>query len=268
MNQTQARETQTALESFRTHLKKNGYSEHTIRSYVYFNKRLCRFVDRPPRLINDIHIQKFVDYLVHETKIYKSYSITLVLSAIRSFHNRYLKKKIAQNIYVPIERDNLYSEFTEDMAVQLIEATKPKKYKAALAIVYSTGISAKSLVRIRLKDIQLENRSLTVRNNNDRIVNKLPLTPLAVRCIKDYLKENTQSGNYLFPGRKPSTHITIRMIEKFFQMARDELNYEWPLTLQNFRKASMHHTRHPGSKAHEMARIINTASPERRRKPE
>lgn len=265
-NHKQIEEIRNTLEKLKLSMRESGYSEQTIRSYVFFNRKLCEFADMPPRLIRDQHVQSFVDYLALETKSYRSYSITLVLSSIRKLYNDILDKPIARNVFVPTEQDYHHGEFDKDMARKLIESVESKKHQAILAILYNTGMRIQDVVRIYTDDLRIKKGTLTIRDKNHEATEVVKLSPMTMGYVKEYIGKGLPPEPYLFPGRKGKPHFSFRAVEKLFQKALEKINHDKKLSLLSFRKAARFDIEKPLTEDRSVARKSNTANPERRRK--
>ena len=194
-----------------------AYSQNTIDGYHNELEKYKNYVEE--KHINYLSITKdeIWEYLKYLDKLkYETRSIARHITAIRSFYN-YLKeeKKIEANIFKTIRNPKIkkelpdflnYEELRELLKFDGIE--KPWEYQEKLIfeMLYATGLRVSELSNIKLKDMDIHDRSIKVlgKGNKERIVY---FGEYAKTALKEFLpkrKELLVHGeiDYLFVNQK------------------------------------------------------------------
>jgi len=165
---------------FRNHLAvEKGVSQHTIASYSYAFKFLCRYAsDRlgksPSALaLEDLDARMIRDYLAYLERDCRNTSRTrnLRLTAIRSFF-KYVEYEVPsaleqtrQILAISNKRieERLINHLTREEMKAVLDAPNPNtrtgiRDQAMLYLGFAAGLRASELVGLRLDDIELEGR--------------------------------------------------------------------------------------------------------------
>ena len=85
------------LEKLETELKLRGFSEKTVSSYLFHNKKFLNYIKKQPEEITQDDIKSYLAYLISEKK-HKPASINLALCTLKFFYNKILEKEIFKKI--------------------------------------------------------------------------------------------------------------------------------------------------------------------------
>jgi tyrosine recombinase XerC len=211
-------------------------SGHTIASYRH---DLTQFVDyletrqSSLRRADNLQIRGFMAEL-HERRLKKS-SLARKLAAIRSFFRFAVKNKwIAENparvVATPKQEQRVPSFLTEEEMANFLDmppSGKPLdlRDRAALEILYATGIRVGELVGINVEDVHLGERLVRVRGKGkkERIV---PFGAPAQGRLRAYLGARAELAgdrigeNALFlnyRGRRITTRSVERLVDKYIR---------------------------------------------------
>ena len=175
--------------------------------------------------INKEIINNYLNKL-YEEKLSKS-TISRKLSALRTF-NKYLIDKgiIKENYFANFKnpkKDNHLPKYVKDNDIDKMflvpDTTKPlgKRNLAIIKLLYATGLRVSELVNIKLKDINISDRTIRVfgKGSKERIV---IFGYHAEDALKDYISNgrvflDTKSSEYLFLN-KDGNKLSDRYIRK------------------------------------------------------
>ena len=204
------------------------HSPNTIINYHNDLKEFGEFIQN-----NFLNITKetVFEYLKHlyDTNISKS-SIGRKLSALRSFYNYLLKKEIVDTNYFNNlknpKKENSLPKFVKEDDIDkmfLIPDTRTwigKRNLLIIRMLYATGLRVSELVNIKLKDLNLDDRTILIlgKGSKERIVIFGYHTQEA---LMDYLNNgryvvDTKNSEYLFlnkDGNKLSTRYVRKIID-------------------------------------------------------
>ena len=150
----------------------NGYSRD-IRDFILF--------------INNVDIRYVSDDLFREylRYLYSNYSnkstISRKISSIRAFYNYLVlkgltKKNFFNDVKVPKRKRDLPNFLTTEEVEALINVSVSDIYgdrdRLILELLYGTGVRVSELINIRLRDINMDDRSIRImgKGNKERIV--------------------------------------------------------------------------------------------------
>ncbi len=194
-----------------------AYSENTIDGYHNELEKYKNYLEE--KHINYLSITKdeIWDYLKYLDGLkYETRSVARHITAIRSFYN-YLKeeKKIEANIFKTIRNPKIKKELPDFLNYEELRALlkfdgieKPWEYQEKLIfeMLYATGLRVSELSNIKLKDMDIHDRSIKVlgKGNKERIVY---FGEYAKTALEEYLskrKELLVHGeiDYLFINKK------------------------------------------------------------------
>ena len=192
-------------------------SEHTIKSYRRDIKQLVGYCDA--KNIAQWTALQQTDIRAHIAARHRhglgSKSLQRELSAIRSFFNFMLKKRLvaknpASYIKAPKQARKLPKTLDVDQITGLLEAGTGSAIEirdlAMFELFYSSGLRLNELATLNLEDIDLPVASLRVREGKGKKSRELPIGRKAVTALENWLKIRSQmaqtSSSALFITRK------------------------------------------------------------------
>jgi len=215
------------LEKYQEHLKVRGQASntiyHTSRRLIYFLKWLAREELKISGL-TPAAVRKFTGYLHFEYVTWKGtplspVSIQDMLISLWGFL-RYLARAgfllldLSDEVIIPrlkksLPRDILsYREMKQLLSRPDVEEPLGLRDRAILEVFYASGLRRKELVRLDLYDVNLEKKTLLVRQGKGHKDRMLPLGRWACHYIKLYLEKSRPlalpdaSEKALFLGRR------------------------------------------------------------------
>lgn len=120
---------------------------------------------------------------------------------------------------------------------RLLAAVKNPKHLAILTVAYSAGLRVSEVVRLRPADLDCDRGLIHVRGGKGR-KDRFTLLADAARQAIDWYCEGRSTGTWLFPGPRPSRHITARSVQKVVERARVGAGSRNPESLLHTRAAS------------------------------
>lgn len=203
------------ITTFENYLRYNrGLSENTVKAYGEALRDFAQF-------INDYHrgtrwstvtkpmIDEYVVNMVGEE--YQSSTIKQHISALRTFYKTCLA--LGQEINNParfVSTPKLHEELPKTIEVEAIKAsleadTTPAAAKAAIAIIFETGIRLQELLDLRKEDIDTKTQSIRItgKGRKQRTVYYGELTKKYGRCWRG--EQHTQRGvrHLVYEALKP-----------------------------------------------------------------
>ena len=214
-------------------LHSRKYSPKTIKSYIHFNKELCRIIQKPAEQITDYDFKKYLAYL-DRIKDLSGSSMNLAVSAIRFFYNHVMRRKIGDDQYRPRQDKRLPNILSRKEVEVLLDSEPNPKHRLLLMLAYSSGLRVSEVVSLKKEHIDFSRKTLLIykaKGRKDRIT---ILSDRAAAFLHEYCI-NSDIKSWLFPGQI-SGHLHIRTAQNIFEKAAHNANIH--------KKVSIHSLRH------------------------
>ena len=199
------------LTNLSSELKLRGFSENTIKSYLIFNHGFLNYIKKQPEDINDTDIKSYLGYLISDKKL-KPASVNLAISAIKFYYNEVLKKKVLTEFKSMKGEKKLPIVLTKAEIKSLIESAENPKHRLLMTLMYSSGLRVSECVALRLEDMDIEEKTGTVRAGKGKKDRIILLSESFIRSLKIYLNSRNSESKYLFSYK--DNHITTRQAER------------------------------------------------------
>lgn len=192
---------------------RRGLSPKTIKTYrhsvKYFFNNYCR---KDPRHVNKKDITDYLDKIIEKGAC--GNTINVHLNALKFFYNEILGKRLMINIRYSKTPKRLPEVLTKQEVARLIDATKNPKHRLMICMKYSTGIRVLELVKLRVRDLEMDNGYGWVRNGKGGEDRLIIIAEKLKPDIDFFIKENQLNFNeYFFKGQK-SGHLTTETFRK------------------------------------------------------
>ena len=239
------------INKFIDYLKyQKNYSIYTCNNYKKDLKEYNNFIVSNKLDYKNLSYGDATKYLkfLNEEKNAKS-SISRKLSSIRSFYKFLVLNNITdKNIFLIVsspKKDKKipkfinYSDINEIFNVPNINTPSGQRERLILEILYGSGVRVSELVNIKLKDINLNNKSILIygKGSKERIVS---FGDYAYEMILKYINEGRVNllGNiksdYLIVG-KNKENLTTRRIEQIIDKIIEKTSIKLNITPHVFR---------------------------------
>jgi len=216
-----------------TELKIRGYSDQTIRSYVYENKKFLDFLNtssnseyqksllsvgnkRTPQDVNKRDIRAYQAFLTSDKPL-KPSTINLILSALKFFYVEVLKNDIFQEIKRPKREEKLPVVLTKDEISQIIENTKNKKHRLLIELLYGSGLRVSEAINLKIDDLNLKEKINLIRGGKGKKDRRIILPNKLKSKLASYFKKRKDKNPFIFHYRED--HISSRQAQRIVKNA-------------------------------------------------
>ena len=215
-------------------LRSRKYSPLTRNSYLYFNKALCNFFRKPPMEIRQEDITNFLA-VIEKDKNYSASSLNLIISSIKFFYNKVMKKDNLDVQHRPRQDKRLPVVLSKDEIKKMLTAEKNLKHRLLLMLVYSSGLRVSEVVKLKRMDLDVERKSINILSGKGRKDRYTIISETAIETLKKYYALY-DIDKWLFPGADTTTHLSIRTAQRICELAIQKAEIE--------KNASIHSLRH------------------------
>lgn len=189
-------------------LKVKGRAEETIRTYENHKKYFTRFIGTNSMCneINEETINLYIEYL--RMKNIKPTSINSYVHNISPVIKYCIRQGYIQKdfiIPVVIEQEEFKEILTEEELSILLQKPKSKEFASIrtysiIWLLASTGIRATELRNLKIKNVDISNRSIACNHTKNKKARYLPISSSLVEILTNYLFLRQGEGEeYLFP---------------------------------------------------------------------
>ncbi|MBS3136232.1 tyrosine-type recombinase/integrase [Candidatus Woesearchaeota archaeon] len=215
-----------------TELKIRGYSERTIKTYIYENMKFLDFLkgkrkehQRPliaepgKWLLHSItreDIRDYEAYLVSDLKK-KPASVGLILSALKFFYSTVLDRNIFYKISRPKRAKKLPTVINKWDISKMIELTSNKKHRLLIEVLYGSGLRVSEAVTLKRDDINPDQRFSILRSGKGNKDRQIIVSLKFRQTMRNYLKKREDSNKFLFNYK--DSHISTRQAQRIVRNA-------------------------------------------------
>jgi len=217
-----------------TELKLRGYSNQTIRTYIFQNTQFITWLnsqkssseyqksllskgkERTPNDVNNSDLRAYLAFLLADKGLTPA-SVNLAISALKFFYIEVLKKDIFMGIKHPKKENKLPVVLTKDEIRLMLDLTKNKRHKLLIELLYSTGLRVNEAVSIRIKDINLAEKLAFVKYGKGKKERFVKLSNKFIMHLNSYLKKRKSQSQYLF--NSIGSDLTTRQAQRAIKNA-------------------------------------------------
>ena len=225
--------TTQAIELFKTALVGNNYSPKTVRAYI---SDITQFTDwlatesvsaHDPQTIARLDINRFLGHLAKRATTGKTrYRKVVAIKKFFAFlkENGVVKSNVAEEIIPPLKEKRLPHVLKKnEYKALLFEAEKNPRDYAIIQTILQTGLRVSEVTNLTIGDIDLPNKTLTVRQGKGKVDRIIDLPDIAVDALSAYMKvrgEGSDEKLFLSRNRKGMYVTTVRLaVHKYLKKA-------------------------------------------------
>lgn len=231
------------LDRFRSALTIRRYSPLTRRVYAAHVRRFLLWCDaRTMDPLADLQgaAEEYVAWLVGERSVSRSYH-SQVVSALRFLSGTVLERPaVALSIPRPRTETRRPTVLSPREVSRMLAKARNPKHRALLMLLYSAGLRAGELVRLRPEDLDSERGLLRVRQGKGAKDRNTLLARKAVEAVERYA-EAYSTGPWLFPAPDPGRHLSTRSVQRVVKRAAKAAGIEKNVTTHTLRHSFATH---------------------------
>jgi integron integrase len=176
------------MEMVRAALLERRYSPRTVEAYTAWIRRYILFHDRRhPRDLGEGDVNAFLSDLAVRQRVSAS-TQNQAFAALTFLYSRVLSRPLAAVEMVPAQRPlRLPVVLTRDEIRRVLAALREPD-RLVVSLLYGSGLRILECVSLRVKDIDLERREITIRSGKGDKDRRAPLAESAVKDVRRRLE--------------------------------------------------------------------------------
>lgn len=221
-------------------------AEETRKSYLWCCKNFVRHFMRAPTEMGLPEVESFLEHMVK-----KGASLTKRKKHVAGLKFLYGvtldRPEVATKIpwpRVPHAKPDILSGSEVD---RLLEAIVELKYRVVVATAYGAGMRISEAVRLRVEDIDSKRGVIHVRLGKGQKDRYVMLSRRLLEALRGYWQLVKPSGPYLFPGKKPGSHVSKNAVRDAFKAAFAKTGIVKRVTFHSLRHAFATHLLEAGA---------------------
>jgi integrase len=155
-------------ESIRAEIRLRGYSLQTEKTYLTWIKKFIYFIDkRHSKEVGSDEVKDFLTWLA----VNRHVSINtqkVALNALVFLYHKVFQIDLGDLKFALAKRRRSLPAVLTTAEVRKVLAHLEGLHKLAIALMYGSGLRVSECLRLRVQDIDLDRRALTVRNGKGR----------------------------------------------------------------------------------------------------
>jgi integrase/recombinase XerD len=230
-------------ETVKRELLLRNYSQKTIKAYLSCLRKFVKyFQPRHPRELTVDDIREYLLHLITEEK-HSSGTVNQSFNALRLLYvDLYDMPFVIGTLPRPRREKRLPDVLNEDEIGRLFSSVDNTKHRVMLMLAYASGLRVSELVRIRIEDIDGPRGVIHIRDAKGKR-DRFTILPESLRgqLLVYWGEYELGKRGWLFPGYKPTQHLSERSIQAVLHRALDRAEIKKPITMHTLRHSFATH---------------------------
>ena len=219
----------------------------TQQTYLYQVGMFARYFKRSPAVLGAEEVRAYLVYLTNERRL-SPVSVSIATSALRFLYAVTLQRAWNMKQAVPRARqpDRLPDIPTPEEVMRFLRGVQPRKARTILTVCYAAGLRIAEAVALKPEDIDSVRMTLRVQQGKGARDRYVMLSAQLLTILREWYRFATPKI-WLFPGRKPGTHLRTRSVERECPLACKSSGLSKHLTPHTMRHAFACHLLESGT---------------------
>ena len=215
-------------------------SRYTQRNYLSAVARFARHFGKSPADLGPEQVRDYLNHLIAQKISASHFNVTV--AALRFLYTVSLERDWAPARLLFQKRPrNLPTVLSVEEATRFLEVIPQHKLRIVLVTAYAAGLRVFEVVALRTCDIDSSRMVLHVASGKGAKERLVMLSPKLLDLLRAYWKAERPHSEWLFPGRDPDQHISIRSVQLACQTAREAAGIPKHVTMHTLRHSFATH---------------------------
>lgn len=188
-------------------------------SYVACVRTFSVYHGRCPSTMGSAQVRDFLVHLRDERKL-QPVTIKGYVAALKFFYTATLDRpEVVRPWLSPRVQRKLPVVLSPSEVEQVLAAVTSITYRAVLMTTYGAGLRISEACQLQVADIDAARMLILVRDGKGGKQRYTLLCDRLLRMLRAYWRQVRPAGSYLFPGRKPGSHLSRDAVGKVLHRA-------------------------------------------------
>lgn len=203
------------LSKLETELKIRGFSQKTVETYLFHNRKFLGFVKKEPQSVNEEDAKLYTAYLISERK-QRPASVNLALSSLKFFYNEILQNRAFNALKPPRLEKKLPTVLTKDEIRKILDVVDNPKHKLLIEFMYSSGLRVSECVSLKIDDLDLNEKMGKVKHGKGNKERYFILSDNLMNDFNNFIKNKKDNSPYIFSvnGRPITTRQAQKVVKE------------------------------------------------------
>ncbi|MFA6519102.1 MAG: site-specific tyrosine recombinase/integron integrase [Candidatus Shapirobacteria bacterium] len=225
------------LELTERELKIMGYSQKTVKSYVYGLGRYFEFKKDKFEAFDEEDIKDFL--LDCQERGVSPQTRNLFLNAIKFYYEKVIKTNQNIEIRMAKKESRLPVVLTKEEVEQITGTVKNLKHRLLIALSYGAGLRVSEVVALKVADVNLEELTINIRQGKGR---RDRISVVSEKLVEDLRKmmAGKSGSDYVFESERGGK-LTTRTAQNVFERSLKKAGIKKRATFHSLRHSFATH---------------------------
>ncbi len=250
----------TLRERMKKELVLKGLSPRTRKIYVGEVEKFIRHHAKSPESLGSVEIKEYLHYLITSKGVASS-AVNQAYSALKFFYHNTLGRPWEFTSIPRTRRPKILPVILErDEIDAILAATRNVKHRTILSIIYSAGLRVSEATRLRVVDIDSKRMQIRVQQAKGLKDRYSVLSREVLGLLREYWSVYRPT-KWLFPGCSPRQPVSVRTVQKVFEMSCKKAGIKKPVSIHTLRHSFATHMLENGVGIHHIQLLLGHSSP-------
>ena len=222
---------QKYITEFQKMIEIRSLTESTLKSYTGYLKEYLTYIENQlNKDANQVTWEELREYVLHlkKNKLLNPRTINAHISQLR-FLTLYVLRKPWDCYQVPYLKFDTKLPYilSQEKTHYFISSMENLKYKAIIALIYSSGLRVSEACELNYDDISRKNMTIRIRRSKNRSERYAILSKNALTILTEYWQKYNKPKDWLFPStQKPGYPIVPETVNSFIKDHKEKLGWE------------------------------------------
>jgi site-specific recombinase XerD len=198
-------------------LRLAGYSQNTCETYLRIAADFVRYFMRPPDQMGE---QEVRTYLPDRLRRVKPSGVAVEHAALKFLYGITLRRpEVVGRIPRPKVAKTQPDVLAGSEVLRLLAGVESLRHRAILMLAYGAGLRLSEACSLQPRDIDAQRKLIKVRQGKGGKDRYVMLADTLLQGLREYRKATRPPAPWLFPGQKPSAHLTPQGVRKALRKA-------------------------------------------------
>lgn len=222
-------------------MRLKGFAQTTQAAYLLRAKHLAAHYMRSPSQLGREEVRKFLRFVVMEQQA-KPTTVRMYVAAIKFLYATTLGRPgVVAGIPWPKVPRTLPDILSAQEVIELLTAMARPKHRAMALTAYGAGLRVSEVCSLKAVDVDSSRMLLHVRKGKRSKDRYVMLSENLLEGLREYWRRTRPSGEYLFPGAQPGSHISASAFQQMMRKVVRRCDFGKRVTPHSLRHAFATH---------------------------